>query len=193
VSREEELGELLNERDFLVLEKRRNHRPWAMTEIIAQEVAHSAKEYREFRESPYFIRFLINIDRLGHHITEIQRLTKSPVPPIFYTHALRFLTLWLFTLPFALVDKLPMRALVPTMGLMTWILFGLRELGIKAQYPFSTGLVDLKTLWKEVVFDARISLEVKDKKAEEDGGEREEGEEEGKGKKGGGEEKKLAR
>jgi len=188
VSREEELGELLSERDFLVLKERRTHRPLALTEIIAQEVAHLAKEHRDFRESPYFTRFLINIDRLGHHITEVHRLTKSPVPPIFYTHALRFLTLWLFTLPFALVDKLPMRALVPTMGLMTWILFGLRELGVKAQYPFSTGLVNLKTLWKEVVFDARISLEMKDKKEEE---EEEEEEEEGAGKNGG-EEKKLS-
>lgn len=185
VPRDEELQELLSERDFRVLQKRRTHRPLALTEIMAQEVSQLARERQDFRESPYFIRFLINIDKLGQHITEIHRLTKSPVPPIFYTHALRFLTLWLFTLPFALVDKFHMRSLVPTMGLMTWILFGLRELGIKAQYPFSSGLVDLTTLWKEVVFDARISLEMKDKKEEE---EEEKGEpgnkEERKGKKG---------
>jgi hypothetical protein len=71
-----------------------------------------------------------------------------------------------FTLPFALLDKLPGRALVPAVGIVTWALFGLRELGIKAQYPFSSGLVDLRTLWKEVIYDARVCLEETHQKAE---------------------------
>lgn len=82
------------------------------------------------------------------------------MPPVFYRHALRFLTLWTFTLPFALLDKFPStKTLVAAMGLVTWALFGLRELGVKAQYPFSWGYVDLKRLWREVLWDARLILE----------------------------------
>ncbi|EWM22501.1 bestrophin-like protein [Nannochloropsis gaditana] len=153
IPREDELKELLSEQDLLVLEARRTHRPVALIEIMAQEVARIARAQTTFRESPYFSRLLNCIDQLGHHTTLIHSLTKTPVPPIFYTHALRFLTLYVFTLPLALVDKIPGGALVPVIGLMTWILFGLRELGIKAQYPFSTGLVNVKTVWEEVVFN----------------------------------------
>ena len=96
----------------------------------------------------------------GHHITRCQRLSKPHVPPVFYRHALRFLTLWTFTLPFALLDKFPSaKTLVAAMGLCTWALFGLRELGVKAQFPFSWGFVDLKRLWREVMKDARLVLE----------------------------------
>jgi hypothetical protein len=45
------------------------------------------------------------------------------------------------------------------MGLCTWALFGLRELGVSAQFPFSWGFVDLKRLWREVMWDARLILE----------------------------------
>ena len=160
-SRALELEALLDERDFLVLAKATagTNRPLALTELLAEEVVQLAKTHSEFRASPQFGRMLNYIDELGHHITKVQRLMKPPVPPMFYTHALRFLTIYLFTLPFALLDKIPGNVLVPAMGLVTWALYGLRELGIKAQYPFSTGLVDLKTLWKEVIYDARSCLE----------------------------------
>jgi predicted membrane chloride channel (bestrophin family) len=82
------------------------------------------------------------------------------VPRFFYAHALRFVSLWTFTLPFALLNTFPStKTLVVAMGLVTWALFGLRELGVKAQYPFSWGAVDLKRLWREVLWDARLILE----------------------------------
>lgn len=82
------------------------------------------------------------------------------MPRIFYAHALRFLTIWTFTLPFALLDKFPSaKTLVAAMALVTWALFGLRELGVRAQYPFSWGYVDLKRLWREVLWDSRLILE----------------------------------
>lgn len=153
-----ELESLLEERDFEVLARAHSNKPLALIEIMAEEVIHLAKTDPDFQESPYFPRMLDYMDELSHHITKVQRLTKPPVPPVFYSHSLRFLTLYVFTLPFALVDKIPGPALVPTMGLVTWALYGLREIGIKTVYPFSAGLVDLKTLWKEVIYDARVCV-----------------------------------
>lgn len=96
----------------------------------------------------------------GHHITTCQRLSKPHVPRIFSVYALRFLTLWTFTLPFALLQKFSStKMLVAAMALVTWALFGLRELGVKAQYPFSWGYVDLQRLWREVLWDARLIQE----------------------------------
>jgi len=164
--RQLELEALLEERDLEALQRGATNRPLALTELISEEVVYLAKTYAPFRDSPYFGRLLEHIDQLSHHITQVQRLMKPPVPPFFYTHALRFLTLYVLTLPFALLDKLPGRALVPAVGIVTWALFGLRELGIKAQYPFSSGLVDLRTLWKEVIYDARVCLEETHQKAE---------------------------
>eukprot|EP00624_Nannochloropsis_granulata_P002844 evm.model.NODE_24621_length_25093_cov_31.727453.5 len=164
--RQLELEALLEKRDLEILRLGAANRPLALTELISEEVVRVAKTDAVFRDSPYFGRLLEHIDHLGHHVTQVQRLTKPPVPSFFYTHALRFLTLYVFTLPFALVDKLPGRALVPAVGIMTWALFGLRELGVKAQYPFSSGVVNLRTLWKEIIYDARVCLEETHRKAE---------------------------
>lgn len=164
--RQLELEALLEKRDLEILRLGAANRPLAMTELISEEVVDEAKTSAVFRNSPYFGRLLEHIDQLSHHVTQVQRLMKPSVPPFFYTHALRFLTLYVFTLPFALVDKLPGHALVPAVGILTWALFGLRELGIKAQYPFSSGVVNLKTLWKEVIYDARVCLEETHQKAE---------------------------
>lgn len=163
-----------------------SNRPLVMTELLAEEVVRTAGARPAFESSPHFPRILGFIDNLGrcraavdmaadshkprntnltsratgHHITRCQCLSKPHVPPVFDKHALRFLTLWTFTLPFTLLDKFPSaKTLVVAMGLCTWALFGLRELGVRAHFPFSWGFVDLKRLWREVMWDARLILE----------------------------------
>ena len=163
---EEQLRRLLTPADFQALDwegggaNRELNRPLIMTELIAEEVAALGRERPEFGSSPYMARLLGFVDALGHHVTRTQRLSKPQVPPMFYAHALRFLTLWTFTLPLALLDKIPSPSLlIPAMGMVTWALFGLRELGVKTQYPFACGYVDLQRLWREVMWDRLVAVE----------------------------------
>ena len=148
---------MLSPSDFEAL-SRTTIKPLVLVELIAEEIILAGKS-DDFGSSVHYSRLFSFVDDLSHHITSCQRLMKPNIPKMFYSHALRFLTLWSFTLPFALLDKLPQTALVPGMGLITWALFGLRELGVKAQYPFSAGYVNLRSLWKEITYDTRSCVE----------------------------------
>lgn len=109
--------------------------PLAIVELLTLEAVEAGRESKPLAESVHFPRLLGFIDELGHHVTSCQRLMKPPVPPVFYGHAMRFLTLWTFTLPLALLPTLPQWALVPSVGFVTWALFGLREL-VRRKWKF---------------------------------------------------------
>ena len=65
-------------------------------------------------------------------------LSKMPVPLVYTRHTGRFLALWLILLPLALVRELEGSLLVvPTCALLAVFLFGIEELGIQIEEPFS--------------------------------------------------------
>lgn len=157
-TRARELEILLRPSDLAALELASN-RPLAVIELLSEEIIGYGASSRDARNSMEYQRLLGFLDELGHQVTQVERLLKAPIPAAYYGHALRFLTVWVFTLPLALLDKLPMPALVPATGFVTWALFGLRELGIKAMFPFQIGVVDMQGLWRELVWDARTTFE----------------------------------
>lgn len=57
------------------------------------------------------------------------------VPLNYARHTLRALTLWLFTLPFALVKDLK-AGTGPIIFLVSWLLFGVYEIGVRIEDPF---------------------------------------------------------
>jgi predicted membrane chloride channel (bestrophin family) len=57
------------------------------------------------------------------------------VPLNYARHTLRALTLWLFTLPFALVKDLH-AGTGPIIFLVSWLLFGVYEIGVRIEDPF---------------------------------------------------------
>jgi predicted membrane chloride channel (bestrophin family) len=70
------------------------------------------------------------VDQLSHSVTQCQRLTKPAVAPVMSAHTLRLLTVWIFTLPLTLFEKLPPEAIPAFMAIIAWALLGLHELGV---------------------------------------------------------------
>ena len=145
--------------DLIAMKSCVQNPPLFVTEILAQTVSDAAKDSKDLSGSPHYPRLLSFVDELGHYVAQCQRLMKPPVPQIYAGHTLRFLTIWAFSLPYALVGKVPLQILPLVMAFITWALFGLRELGVRIQYPFKVGVVDLTRLWQEIAWDARTCFE----------------------------------
>ena len=64
--------------------------------------------------------------------------TSSQVPLVYTRHTGRFLALWILLLPFALVKELGDSFLmVPVCSLVGVFFFGIEELGVQIEEPFS--------------------------------------------------------
>ena len=77
--------------------------------------------------------------------------------PLHYArHTSRFLSLWTLALPLALVDPLGLFA-VPATALISWALFGLREIGTLIENPFSRPL-QLQIVSDTLALDVREAV-----------------------------------
>jgi len=133
--------------------------PLTVTELISQEVVKIAKVNPNLCSSPQYSRILGFVDTLGHSVNQCERLQKHPVPQVYTAHFLRMLALWTLTLPFTLVDKIPLKLMPLAMGVIAWAFYGLNEIGVMVQFPFTAGIVDLKSLWTEIIYDTRECFE----------------------------------
>merc|ERR1712157_3058 len=78
---------------------------------------------------------LSHVDKLCATIGACERIHQTVVPLNYARHALRSLTFWLISLPFCLVESLGFFT-GPMVGLMSWILFGIYEIGTRIEDPF---------------------------------------------------------
>ena len=62
---------------------------------------------------------------------------RTPLPLSYSRHTSRFLSIWSFTLPFVLVDAIGWMATVPTYTIICWMLFGIEDVGLQIEQPFS--------------------------------------------------------
>jgi len=83
-------------------------------------------------------RFDLHLDELTSAWVACDRLQKMPVPLVYTRHTGRFLALWILLLPFALVKELGDSFLmVPVCSLVGVFFFGIEELGVQIEEPFS--------------------------------------------------------
>lgn len=68
------------------------------------------------------------VDKLSRSIGACERIHQTVVPMNYARHALRSLTVWLWTLPFALVKDLGLLT-GPVVAILSWILYGVYEIG----------------------------------------------------------------
>jgi len=113
-------------------------------------------ELNEVAYTPNFtsrerLTFLSHIDKLSQCVGECERIHQTAVPLNYARHSLRSLTLWLFTLPFALVDGFGLLT-GPVMGLAAWLLYGIYQIGYQIEDPFQ-GSLRLNTLCDAVFRD----------------------------------------
>jgi hypothetical protein len=102
---------------------------------------------REIADIPYGPNFtsrerlslVSKIEKLSDAVGQCERIHQTAVPLNYARHSLRSLTLWLFTLPFALVADLGYLTAPVTAGI-AWLLFGVYQIGYSIEDPFQGSL-----------------------------------------------------
>lgn len=102
---------------------------------------------KEIASIPYEPNFLSrerltmigHVDKLSNAIGECERIHQTGVPLNYARHLLRSLTIWLLTLPFAIVRDLGLLT-GPICGTTAWIMFGIYQIGYSIEDPFQKSL-----------------------------------------------------
>lgn len=76
-----------------------------------------------------------NIQQLVDYLGGCERIRKTPLPFAYVIHLRRALVLYCFSLPFALVDTFGWAAIFDTL-VVTYIFFGIEEIGVEIEGPF---------------------------------------------------------
>ena len=87
-------------------------------------------------------RTLINsVNDVALQCLECQRLYSTPIPLLYTAHTLKFLTIWMSLMPFALYDTFAGSwnhiAMLPAMAILTFLFFGIEEIAVSLEEPFS--------------------------------------------------------
>lgn len=83
-----------------------------------------------------------NIQQLIDYIGACERIRATPMPFAYAVHLRRALIVYCFTLPFALIDKWGWTT-VPATLCISYILFGIEEIGVEIEDPFGVDENDL--------------------------------------------------
>jgi putative membrane protein len=95
---------------------------------------------------PIDMKRCVEIDKslvvLGDSLGACERIFTSPVPLVYTRHTARFLSLWMLLLPFAMYAEFAKSStlalpLVPASAILALFLFGIEELAVQLEEPFS--------------------------------------------------------
>ena len=94
----------------------------------------------EIKNPPTIFNFYLStmgaeIGQLSDALSGCEKIVQTPVPLSYSRHTSRFLTMWCGFLPFAIVKDLGWLSL-PVMGIISWLLYGLEEIGHLIEQPF---------------------------------------------------------
>jgi len=109
------------------------NRPLFICDRMAKEIASIPTS--DLFSSRERLELLRKTDKLSECIGQCERIHQTVVPLNYARHALRSLSIWLLTLPFALIKDLGLLT-GPVVGGMSWLLFGVYEIGYTIEDPF---------------------------------------------------------
>lgn len=109
------------------------NRPLWTCDRLGREIASVA--YSDNWTSRERLTMLSKVEKLSNAIGECERIHQTAVPLNYARHSLRSLTMWLFTLPFALIRDYGLMT-GPIMGATAWLLFGVYQIGHSIEDPF---------------------------------------------------------
>jgi len=94
----------------------------------------------ETKNPPTIFNFYLStmggeISQLSDALAGCEKIVQTPVPLSYSRHTSRFLTMWCGLLPFAIVRDLGWLSM-PVMGVISWLLYGLEEIGHLIEQPF---------------------------------------------------------
>lgn len=122
------------------------NRPLWTCDRLGREIASVA--YSDNWTSRERLTMLSKVEKLSNAIGECERIHQTAVPLNYARHSLRSLTLWLFTLPFALIRDYGLMT-GPIMGATAWLLFGVYQIGHSIEDPFQ-GTLRLSVLCEAI-------------------------------------------
>lgn len=99
---------------------------------------------------------LTMVNKLSHTVGRCERLVQTPVPLSYARHTSRFVSIWTFTLSFALVHSLRWLT-APVVLFVTWALFGILEIGHIIEDPFRR-TIDLTPICEAIYHDCARAL-----------------------------------
>eukprot|EP00531_Pseudo-nitzschia_arenysensis_P001559 CAMPEP_0116133552 /NCGR_PEP_ID=MMETSP0329-20121206/10168_1 /TAXON_ID=697910 /ORGANISM="Pseudo-nitzschia arenysensis, Strain B593" /LENGTH=558 /DNA_ID=CAMNT_0003628193 /DNA_START=111 /DNA_END=1787 /DNA_ORIENTATION=- len=122
-----------------------------------------AQELRSIPDGPCFtsrerLTLIGKIEKLSNTIGACERIHQTAVPLNYARHSLRALSIWLFTLPFCMVQSLELLT-APAIFLVSWLMFGVYEIGYSIEDPFQGTLrlsVLCDTIRRDVLADELI-------------------------------------
>ncbi len=85
-----------------------------------------------------------NVQQLVDCIGGCERIRKTPVPFAYVIHLRRALLMYCYTLPFALIHDLHWYTVLAVL-MVTFLLFGIEEIGVEIEGPFGNDENDLPT------------------------------------------------
>jgi len=109
------------------------NRPLWTCDQLGKEIA--SVSYNDHWTSRERLTMLGQVDKLSNAIGECERIHQTAVPVNYARHSLRSVSMWLLTLPFALVQDLGLIT-GPVMGAIAWLLFGVYQIGHSIEDPF---------------------------------------------------------
>jgi ion channel-forming bestrophin family protein len=111
-----------------------------MPSFVAQTLADLLREACDVHDMDRMAFIQVDRERatLIDHIGACERILKTPLPQVYAIKIRRFITLFLLTLPFALLHRLTADWLVPLITmLVAYPLISLDQIGVELQNPFS--------------------------------------------------------
>mmetsp|Transcript_7489 Transcript_7489/g.11196 ORF Transcript_7489/g.11196 Transcript_7489/m.11196 type:complete len:387 (+) Transcript_7489:64-1224(+) len=129
---------LLRAEEMEVLETTTCNRPLLIINTLAKEMVKIP--YGQNWSSRERLSLISMANKLSECVSACERLVQTPVPLHYVRHTSRFLTIWCFMLPLVIVGDMKWMT-VPIAGLSTWALFGIQEIGLLIEEPFSRSLM----------------------------------------------------
>eukprot|EP01083_Nonionella_stella_P068260 181142_1 len=112
---------------------RSQNRPLWVCDRLAKEL-HSVPDQDNWTARER-LTLLSKVEKLSGYIGACERIHQTVVPLNYARHALRSLTMWLLSLPFALVKDTKLMT-GPILFVISWMLFGVYEIGYSIEDPF---------------------------------------------------------
>jgi predicted membrane chloride channel (bestrophin family) len=147
---------LLSDNDALEKCARAQNRPLWVCDRLAAEIG-TVLDTPMYFTSRERLQLLKHVNALSKCIGSAERIQTS-VPLKYARHTLRALTLWLFSLPFCVLQDLKL-VTGPMLFLVSWLLFGVYEIGYAIEDPFQGTLrlsILCETIRRDVLGDETI-------------------------------------
>ncbi|GAX14155.1 putative membrane protein [Fistulifera solaris] len=104
--------------------------------LLRQAADESPTSQRHLVEAKHLCECSHMVDSLISSMSSCEKILRTPVPWTYSRHTSRFLTLWMGTLPFALVGTVKPFMIVAVVAATSFCMFGIEELGHLIEQPF---------------------------------------------------------